>query len=65
MTTIECNNKECHKIATIQISHCNTKNGGLEKGEHFNYYCDIHYDKDIKKFPYPCFITDIGLITHD
>ena len=62
MTTIECNDKECNKIATIQISHCSTKNGGLEKGEHFNYYCDSHYRNDTKNIPYPHFITDIGII---
>jgi len=62
MTGKECSGIWCHKIATIQISHCSTKNGGLEKGEHFNYYCDSHYYINQKAMPYPHFITDIGLI---
>ena len=49
----------------LYVEHCSTDNGGLEKGEHFKYYCDSHYRNDTKNIPYPCFITDIGLITHD
>jgi len=52
----------CDNVATIQISHCSTDNGGLEKGEHFNYYCDSHYYNNQKAMPYPHFITDIGII---
>jgi hypothetical protein len=57
-TPNKCN--DCDNIATIQISYCTL--GGLEKAEHFNYYCNICFLKDTKnyKVPYPCFVTDLG-----
>ena len=64
----------CDNVATIQISHCNTKYKlnkytldedvyikAVEKGKHFNYYCDNHYFNNQKTMPYPHFITDIGI----